>query len=274
MLLDSHQHFWQYDPARDAWITEAMGVLRRDFLPEDLKPILDHNHVSGCVAVQAEQSEAETHFLLALAEEHAFIRGVVGWVDLRDEALEDRLAYFSSFKKLKGFRHLVQGEPAGFLSDPRFIRGVRMLARYNYTYDLLLYHHQLDEALHFVQQVPEVKIVVDHLAKPSIRTGEKTQWELNMAALSTFDHVSCKVSGMVTEADWQQWKPADFYPYLDELLESFGPSRLLYGSDWPVCLLAANYEQQLFIVQSYLANLSAREKEQVLGENAVNFYNL
>jgi L-fuconolactonase len=274
MLLDSHQHFWQYDPVRDAWITDDMGVLRRDFLPEDLKPILDQNHVSGCVAVQADQSEAETHFLLTLADQHAFIRGVVGWVDLRDDGLEDRLAYFSSFKKLKGFRHIVQGEPTGFLRDPRFIRGVRMLARYNYTYDLLLYHHQLDEALHFVQQVPEVKIVVDHLAKPSIRTGEKTQWELNMAALSTFDHVSCKVSGMVTEADWQQWKPADFYPYLDELFESFGPSRLLYGSDWPVCLLAANYEQQLFIIQSYLANASAREKEQVLGENAVNFYNL
>jgi L-fuconolactonase len=274
MLLDSHQHFWQYYPMRDAWITEDMAVLRRDFMPEDLKPILEQHGVRGCVAVQADPSEAETHFLLTLAEQHAFIRGVVGWVDLRDDALEDRLAYFSSYPKLKGFRHIVQGEPKGFLRDPNFIRGVRMLARYNYTYDLLIYHHQLEEALYFVQQVPEVKIVVDHLAKPSIRTGEKTHWELNMAALSTFDHVSCKVSGMVTEADWHQWKPADFYPYLDELMESFGPSRLLYGSDWPVCLLAASYEQQLFIVQSYLAAMSAGEKDRVLGENAVNFYNL
>jgi L-fuconolactonase len=274
MILDSHQHFWKYDPVKEAWITEAMDVIRRDFMPEDLKPLLDQSHVSGCIAVQADQSEAETRFLLSLADQHAFIQGVVGWVDLRSDKLAERLEYFSSFPKLKGFRHIAQPEPAGFLTDPKFIRGVRLLAKYNYTYDLLIGQQQLEEALLFVREVPDVKIVIDHMAKPAIRAKEKTHWELSMAALSTFEHVYCKLSGMVTEADWQAWKPLDFFPYLDELFESFGSSRLLYGSDWPVCLVAASYEQQLFILQSYLAEFPSGEKQQVLAENARKFYNI
>jgi L-fuconolactonase len=274
MTIDAHQHFWKYNPVRDSWITEDMQVIRRDFLPEDLKPLLDSQGIAGCVAVQADQSEDETHFLLALAEKHDFIKGVVGWVDLRSETLRDRLTYFSQFPKLKGFRHVVQGEPEGFLSDPKFIRGVQLLGAFNVTYDLLIYHHQLKEALAFLPQVQDVKIVIDHIAKPSIKTHEKTQWELNMAAAASFKNVSCKISGMVTEADWKNWKPADFTPYLEEVLEAFGPERLMVGSDWPVCLLAASYRQQHSIVESFTNDFSEHEKNLVMGENARRFYNL
>ncbi|HEY9005824.1 MAG TPA: amidohydrolase family protein [Ohtaekwangia sp.] len=273
-MIDSHQHFWKYSPVKDAWIADDMRVIQRDFFPEDLAPILAANNIDGCVAVQADQSEAETHFLLELAGQHDFIKGVVGWVDLRADNLTERLAYFSQYKKLKGFRHIVQGEPAGFMLDPKFIKGVKALSSFHYTYDLLLYHYQLEEALQFVEQVPDVKIVVDHIAKPSIRTKEKTKWELNMAALSTFENVYCKVSGMVTEADWKNWKKEDFFPYLDELQETFGVHRLLYGSDWPVCLVAGTYEQQLSIVQSYFSTFSNDENNLVMGENARKFYNL
>jgi L-fuconolactonase len=274
MIIDSHQHFWKYNPVRDAWITDDMKILQRDFLPEDLLPVLKKNEVAGCVAVQADQSEEETLFLLELADKNDFIKGVVGWIDLRAADIEDKLSHFSSYKKLKGFRHIVQGEPSGFLSDRSFINGVRKLAQHNFTYDLLIYHHQLEEALAFLQYVRDVKIVVDHLAKPSIRTGEKTHWELNMAAVASFQNVSCKISGMVTEAIWDNWTRDTFTSYLDELFEMFGTERLMYGSDWPVCLLAASYESQLDIVQSYVKDHSAEEKSNVMGRNAMRFYNL
>ena len=273
MTIDSHQHFWKYDPVRDAWINDEMKVLKRDFLPGDLKPILSKNGIDGCVAVQADQSETETDFLLQLADENDFIKGVVGWIDLRSPKLEERLTYYSRFKKLKGFRHIVQGEPKGFLTEPKFIAGVKKLRQFNFTYDLLIYHHQLEESLHFLGKIGDVKVVIDHLAKPSIKTKEKTQWELNMAAAASFN-VYCKISGMVTEADWHQWKESDFTPYLDELFEAFGPDRLMYGSDWPVCLLAAGYDQQLAIVQHYISRLSDQEKKLVMGKNAETFYNL
>jgi len=274
MVIDAHHHFWQFDAARHAWITPEMQAIRKDFLPDDLKPVLAANNVDACVTVQVDQTEQETELLVALAAEHEFMAGVVGWVDLRAKNLRERLEHFRSFPKLKGFRHIVQGEPAGFLLQKEFIEGVRLLQRYGFTYDLLIYHHQLGDALQFVREVPEVRIVVDHIAKPSIRTGEKTTWELNMAALATFRNVYCKVSGMVTEADWKTWKPGDFYPYLDEVVEAFGTDRLMYGSDWPVCLVAASYEQQLYIIQTYFSKFSEAEKRAVMGENAGRFYNL
>jgi L-fuconolactonase len=274
MRIDSHQHFWNYDPARHSWISDEMHKIKRDFLPGDLEPLLKSNRIDGCVTVQVDQTEEENHFMLALADKNDFIRGVVGWIDLRADDLEDRLTFFSQFPKLKGFRHIVQGEAKGFLTNSQFIRGVKKLERFGYTYDLLIYHHQLEEALSFVRQVPDVKIVVDHIAKPSIRTGEKTQWELNMAALATFKNVYCKLSGMVTEADWGHWKREQIEPFMDEVLEAFGHQRIMYGSDWPVCLVAASYDQQLSVVQDYVARLSAAEKQLVLGENAERFYNL
>jgi L-fuconolactonase len=274
LMIDAHQHFWKFHPVRDSWITHEMKVIRRDFFPEDLKPLLDKNGIEGCVAVQADQSEEETEFLHTLAQENDFIRGVVGWVDLRASDLVGRLNHFKNLHKLKGFRHVVQGEPSGFLRDAKFIDGVKRLRDFDYTYDLLIYHHQLEEALEFVHQVQDVKIVVDHIAKPSIRTKEKTNWGLSMAALATYKNVYCKISGMVTEANWEQWEPEDFSPYLDEVVEAFGVDRIMYGSDWPVCLVAATYSGQLSIIENYLSKFSAREKHLVMHENAVRFYNL
>jgi L-fuconolactonase len=274
MIIDSHQHFWKYNSARHAWIGDDMKVIQRDFMPADLHPLLIENKIDGCVAVQVDQNEKETHFLLELADQHAFIKGVIGWIDLCASNVEERLAYFKQFPRLKGFRHLVQGEPKGFLGNPSFVNGVQKLQQYNFTYDLLIYDHQLDEALAFAHQVQNVRMVVDHLAKPSIRKGEKTRWELNMAALATFQNVYCKISGMVTEANWTAWEGKDFEPYLDEVFEFFGPDRLMYGSDWPVCLVAASYKQQLHIVDQYTSRLSASEKQKVFGDNAKRFYNL
>lgn len=273
-MIDAHQHFWKYDPVRDAWITPDMSVIRRDFLPADLAPLLKDNQVEGCIAVQADQSEEETMFLLSLAETSPFIKGVVGWVDLRDPGLERRLQHFTAYPKLKGFRHIVQGEPSGFLKDPAFVRGVQLLGDFGFTYDLLIYANQFEEALGFLQHTQQTKIVIDHLAKPSIRTGEKTRWELNLAAASTFKNVYCKVSGMVTEADWKHWKNETFFPYLDEVFECFGTDRTMYGSDWPVCLLAATYKQQLDVLEEYLSGMSSGEKHKVMHENAIRFYNI
>jgi L-fuconolactonase len=274
MRIDSHQHFWNFNAERDGWITDEMEIIRHDFLPQHLRPVLIRNNIEGTVAVQADQSEEETLFLLELARNDDFIKGVVGWVDLRNADLPGRLEYFRTFSALKGFRHIVQSEPKGFMSDSSFVNGVRQLGKYGFTYDLLIYHYQLEEALSFVNSIPDVPVVVDHIAKPSIRTGEKTHWELNMASLATFGNVTVKISGMVTEAIWSNWTKDQFYPYLDEILETFGPSRMMYGSDWPVCLLASSYEDQLGIVEEYIGRLSHTERELIMGLNAARFYKL
>ena len=273
-MIDSHQHFWKYHPERHDWITEAMKPIRRDFQPSDLKPLLDKNNIEGCVVVQVDQTEDETLQLLSLANQHPFVKGVVGWIDLRNNNLESRLEYFSTLKKLKGFRHIVQGEKPGFLAQPDFISGVRLLNKYSLTYDLLIYHHQLTEAIAFLDKIPDTAIVVDHISKPAIREGEVSGWAKNMAAMAKFPNVYCKVSGMVTEANWSAWKQDDFSPYLDVVFQEFGTDRLMYGSDWPVCLLAASYDEQLSILQKYLTKFSSGEKAKVLGGNAERFYNL
>jgi L-fuconolactonase len=274
MRIDAHQHFLKFDSQKHAWINDEMKKIQRDFLPDHLLPVLKTNGFDGCVTVQVDQTEEENNFLLSIAKQNSFVKGLVGWVDLKGDTLDERLQYYKQFSIIKGFRHIVQGEQKGFLQDQKFIQGVKKLAHYGFTYDLLIYHYQLPESLEFVAQVPDVKIVVDHIAKPSIRSGEKTHWELNMAALSTFPNVFCKMSGMVTEANWTGWKKDDFYPYMDEVFESFGAKRILYGSDWPVCLVAATYEQQLEIVTTHINSLSANERDQIMGRNAINFYNL
>lgn len=272
--IDSHHHFWHYDAIRHSWITDDMRAIRRDFLPQHLHPILREHDFDGSVVVQVDQTEDETLSLLSMANQHDFIRGVVGWIDLLNRDVESRLAYFSSLKKLKGFRHIVQAEGAGFILQPGFIKGVRALVRYGFTYDLLIYHHQLGDALEFVRQVPDVKIVIDHLAKPSIVTQDRKQWEVHMREIAESPNVYCKVSGMVTEARWPGWEYKDFVPYLDSVTNAFGTGRLMYGSDWPVCLVAATYEEQFSIVQKYLKPFSDAEKKQILGGNAERFYNL
>jgi L-fuconolactonase len=274
MIVDAHQHFWNYSPETHSWISDDMNVLKRNFLPEDFLSIVKANEIKGTIAVQADQTEQETGFLLSLAKNSDFIKGVIGWVDLRSSLLDEKLKKYSDEKLLKGFRHVVQSEPKGFLLDPKFIAGVNNLADYNFTYDLLIYHHQLEEALQFAAQTTRVKIVVDHIAKPSIRTGEKTHWELNLAALSSFKNIHCKLSGMVTEASWKKWSYDDLEPFIDEVFEAFGADRIMYGSDWPVCLVAGSYDDQFSVVGRYISRLSESEKRNVLGENAKRFYNL
>ena len=272
--IDSHQHFWKYNPIRDGWITHDMKVIQRDFFPEDLSPILQENQINGCVSVQADQSEEETLFLLTLAGQNDFIKGVVGWIDFKSKKIKERLSFYSAFPKLKGFRHVVQGEKDGFLMDKDFLVGISALSDFNFTYDILVYSRQLEEVVQFVRKFPDQKFVIDHIAKPSIKAKETNEWRKNMLMISAFENVSCKLSGMVTEADWKNWKLEDFMPYLDHMMTVFGSSRLIYGSDWPVCLLAASYAQQLGIVESYISRLSISEKESIMGGNAVRFYNL
>lgn len=273
MRIDAHQHFWQFDPVRDAWITEgAMSTIRRDFLPNDLQPILQQNGIDGCVAVQADQSETETQFLLDLAAQNDFIKGVVGWVDIKADNLSERLDYFSQFPKLKGFRHILQGEKPEFMLDPKFTEGVRLLGKKGYTYDILVFPHHLIAVKVFLQRTDNQPFVIDHIAKPYIQKGMIDQWAKDMKSIAEYENVYCKISGMVTEADWKGWKKADFTPYIDVVFEAFGTDRIMYGSDWPVCLVAASYEKQLSIVQNYVSKLSDTEGGKIMGENAKNFY--
>ncbi len=275
MVIDAHQHFWKYDRIRHAWIDDSMTSLRRDFMPADLEPLLTAQSIDGCVAVQADQTEEETDFLLELAKQHAFIKGVVGWVDLRAENIEARLEHFSQFEKLKGFRHIVQGEAdVNFLLRAPFRRGISRLQDFGFTYDVLVFPHQLGAVLEFVRAFPDQPFIIDHLAKPYIKDGFFDGWSTLMRAIARQENVWCKISGMVTEANWSNWKYDDFVPYLDLVFETFGPRRLIYGSDWPVCLLGGNYEEVKGIIDRYTASLSPGERQLLWGENAVAVYGI
>lgn len=275
MIIDSHQHFWNYSPSRQAWITEQMAVLKRDFLPSDLLKIYERNAVAGCVAVQADGSEEETDFLLQLAEQNSFIKGVVGWVDLQDRNVESRLRHYQSFPKLKGFRHVVQDEPdPDFMLREDFRMGLKVLEAFNYTYDILIYPHQLDAAIKTVEDFPTINFVLDHIAKPDIKNSRFDNWLPKIKRLAQSPNVSCKVSGMVTEAAWRNWTQEDFVPYLEVVTEAFGMDRLMFGSDWPVCLLSGNYEEVLGIVKTYMAQFTQADQQQVFYTNALSFYRL
>lgn len=275
MRIDAHQHFWKFDPVRDSWINDGMNMIRRDFLPEDLEPILEQNRMDGCVAIQADQSQDETHFLLGLAREYHFIKGVVGWVDLRAKNIEERLDYFSSHDKLKGFRHIIQAEPEkDFILRLDFCRGISKLSKFDFTYDILVLPEHLPYVLRFVRQFPDQLFVIDHLAKPAIRKGEIDEWRIDLKKLAAFQNVYCKLSGMVTEGDLEYWKPEDFKPYIDAVIESFGIDRVMFGSDWPVCLLGASYGQCCLIIEQNTLHLTQEEKEKLWGQNAAKFYKL
>ncbi len=274
MTVDAHQHFWSYDPRRHDWIGDEMKVIRRDFTPADLEPVLKRNKIEGCVTVQVDQTEKETEFLLKLVRENTFIKGIVGWTDLRSPSVQARLEYYYQFPEIKGFRHIVQAEANDFLLNAEFCRGIAMLKQYNFTYDILIYPDHLPATLEFVQKFPDQSFVIDHLAKPLIKKRELEPWKRLITSISKYENASCKISGMVTEADLTNWKSSDFQPYLETILDAFGPKRLLYGSDWPVCLAAADYEKQLGIVQRFIEPLSPSEKKAIMGENAVRFYHL
>ena len=275
MIIDAHQHFWKYEPIKHEWIDESMAVIRQDFLPSDLQQTYAANGIDGCVAVQADQTLAETDFLLKLSGENHFIKGVVGWVDLRDKNVDSVLEAYSSNKKMKGFRHIVQGEADhNFLIRPDFLKGISHLEKYGYVYDILIFPHQLGAALEFVKQFPNQKFIIDHMAKPYIKDGFYDGWAVLMAEIANYENVFCKLSGMITEADYNSWPPAQITPYMDLVLQAFGPERVLFGSDWPVCLVAGSYTDVKNVVTNCIAELSLAEQSAIMGENAMRFYDL
>ena len=274
MKIDSHQHFWNYNAERDNWIDESMSVIKKDFSPEDLFPILKKNNIDGCVAIQTGQSEQETHFLLDLAKQYSFIKGVVGWIDLCDENVEKRIAYFNENKLLKGFRHIIQTEKKGFLLRKEFQNGLHQLGKFKLTYDLLILPNQLNAAIKLVSLFPDQVFILDHLAKPKISEPLESNWINHIKMLATHNNVMCKISGMVTETEKFKWNQTDFIPFLDTITHAFGVDRLLFGSDWPVCLLAASYEQVIKINNEYFKNFSEEERDKIFGENAQRIYNL
>jgi L-fuconolactonase len=274
MRIDSHQHFWRYEPAQYPWI-RADWPLRRDFLPRHLESLLRANKLAGCVAVQARQSLEESRWLLGLAAQHSFIKGVVGWVDLRSENLTEQLAAFAHDPRFVGVRHVVQEEPDNdFLLRPNFVRGIAELRFFDLAYDLLIYPQQLPAAIQLARKFPRQRFVLDHMAKPHIRRGELWPWAAHIRELALCPNVFCKVSGMVTEADWTRWKIADVTPYLDVVFEAFAPRRIMFGSDWPVCLLSASYERVCNLAACYCRQLSSAEQDRVFGGTAVEFYHL
>jgi L-fucono-1,5-lactonase len=275
MRIDAHQHFWVYRPETHGWISDEMAVLKRDFLPKDLEPLLAAQGMSGCVAVQAAQSLDETRFLLDLARRHPFVKAVVGWVDLVAPDLEAQLELFADEPALRGIRHIAQDEPDDrFLARDDVVRGVSVLARHGLTYDILVYARQLPAAVELARRLPGQPFVVDHVAKPEIRAGRLEGWREGIRRLAELPHVTCKLSGLVTEAHWDRWTPADLRPYLDVVLEAFGPGRLMVGSDWPVCLLAADYPTVVGLVRDLVAPLSAAEQAAILGGTAARFYGI
>lgn len=275
MKIDSHQHFWNYDPVEYPWIADHMSVLRRDFTPADLKTELADVGIDGCVAVQARQTLAESHWLCSLAGENDFIRGVVGWADLRSEEADAQLEELCSHPRLVGVRHVVQDEEDDrFILGEAFTNGIALLAKYGLRYDILIYPRQLPATMEFVKRFPDQPFVLDHIAKPEIRNGKLSPWDNHIRQLAKFPNVLCKVSGMVTEADWDQWEVEHFDPYFDVVLEAFGPHRLMYGSDWPVATLAGSYKQVHSLALRLADRLSASEQELFWGVNAAEFYGL
>jgi L-fuconolactonase len=274
-VIDAHQHFWRYSPRTHPWIDDSMRALKRDFLPRDLKPVLDANGFEGCIAVQAALETRETEWLLDLADEHDWIRGVVGWVDLCAPDVECELERLSKRAKLCGVRHIVQSEPdPSFLLREDFQRGIGCLARFDLAYDILVYPHQLPAAVELAARFPEQQFVLDHLGKPEIRRGKRGTWLGHVRALGARTNVSCKLSGLVTEADVSSWKAADFAFYLDTAFEIFGPRRLMIGSDWPVCLLAGEYARVIDVVAAHVAGLTRETRAGVMGGNAARIYAL
>jgi len=275
MKIDSHQHFWRYDAVRDAWITDAMAVLKRDFVPDNLTVELKANGVEASIAVQADPSENETKFLLDLAEKNSCVAGVVGWVDLLSPRVGERLEYFSHSSKLRGFRHIAQAEPDDrFLVREDFVKGVSQLRRFGFTYDILIYPRQLPAAIELVTRLPEQNFVIDHCGKPDVKSGKILPWATHIKEIAQNRNVFCKVSGLVTEADWKHWKADDFKPYLDVVFDAFGAERLMFGSDWPVCLLAGTYRQVMQLIQDYAKGFSVADKDKIFGGNAARFYRL
>ena len=271
--VDSHQHFWEYDPQQYPWIQQDWPI-RKSFLPEELKPLLNARGFSACIAVQARQTIEETEWLLRLADQHPFIAGVVGWADLRAENVAEQLQELRH-PNLVGVRHVAQDEPDDwFLAGKDFKSGIAQLKDFDLAYDILVFPHQLPAAVELVRTFPDQRFVLDHIAKPNIREAQIEPWKTQIRELAKSPNVWCKLSGMVTEAKWRNWSTTDFRPYLDVVWEAFGEDRLMIGSDWPVCLLSGDYAPVMNVVHDYIGQFSAAGQEKVLGGNAIKFYKL
>lgn len=273
MIIDSHQHFWKYNAAKHFWIPEEMSSIRKDFLPEDLCPVLKRNDIDGCLAVQVEHNDQETEFLLDCAAEYDFIKGVVGWVDLSADNLPERLEKYRS-TRLKGFRHTEYDEKGEFLLRPPFRKGIGQLQDFGFTFDLLVFPHQLEAAIELVKGYPGQSFVMNHLGKPAISEGPSREWANLVKQLGAFENVSAKISGMVTGAGNLKWKPGDFDPFLDVMLDAFGANRVMFGSDWPVCTSAATYEEVYGLIDTFTRDFTKTERQALFGGNAMRLYSL
>ena len=275
MKIDSHHHFWRYTAADYDWIDEPMRVIRRDFLPEHLRAEIANAGIDGVISVQARQSLEETRWLLSLAAENDFIRAVVGWVPLLHTNVREHLKRFCAQKQFRAVRHVLQGEPdEQFMLRKDFNLGIAALREFNLVYDILIFERQLPQTIEFVDLHPQQTFVLDHLAKPRIKDNIIEPWRANILELARRPNVFCKVSGMVTEADYARWTEAQLRPYFDAVLEGFGPSRLMFGSDWPVCLVACGYARWREIVANWSAQFSPMERDQLLGGTAMRAYGL
>jgi L-fuconolactonase len=272
--IDAHLHFWRYNASEYSWIDDSMAALRRDFLPDDAAGEMRAAGIDACVVVQTRQTLEETRWLLALARQHPFIAGVVGWVDLRAADLDAHLEALATHPKLVGIRHIVQAEPDDFLLGDTFRRGVARLARHGLAYDILVYARQLRAAIDFARALPDQRLVLDHLGKPDIRTGAFDGWRRDLDRLAALPNVCAKLSGLVTEADWRHWTVEDLHRYINAALDSFGPERLMIGSDWPVCTAAGEYRDVLDVVRTAIAGRPQAERDAVLGGTAQRFWNL
>jgi len=275
MKIDAHQHFWHYSKEEYDWINDEMSVLKRDFLPADLKKELSISNFDGSIAVQARQTLEETEWLIKLAEENEYIKGVVGWLDIQSPQFKHQIEKYSRRNKLVGIRHVVQDEPDDrFMLRSEFVNGIRVLENYDLVYDILIFEKQLPATIDLVSRFPNQRFVLDHIGKPKISYTILDPWKSLITELAQYPDVYCKISGMVTEAEWKNWKKEDFLPYLDAVFEAFGPERLMFGSDWPVCTLAASYENTVDIVTDYLEQFTAEDKKRIFGENAIQVYGL
>ncbi len=274
-IIDTHQHFWKFNPAEYGWIGPHQGVLRRDFLPSDLEPIIRSSEVTGVVSVQARQTLEETHWLLELAATYHFIKGVVGWVPLISGELLKTLEGLATNTRLKGVRHVLHDEPYDdYMLRDDFNRGIAVLHRFNLVYDILIFERHLPQTIEFVDRHPRQIFVVDHIAKPRIAAGILEPWRKNIRELAARPNVYCKLSGAVTEADHRSWRDADLRPYVDVVLECFGPQRLMFGTDWPVCLLASQYARWVKAVEMMIGSLSDDERDAIWSGTAVKVYGL
>ena len=275
MRIDAHQHYWNYDPIRHDWIDESMKVIRKNFLPTDLLIEMKKNGIDGSVAVQVDETEEENYFLLKLNEENEFIKGIVGWMDLKSPTAEEQMQHWKQYQKIKGFRCIMQGKPDElYVKNDLFISQIKKLASYEFTYDLLVYHDQLPSLIRFVEKLPDNRMILDHLGKPNIKNREIKTWRENIKILAQHPGIFCKLSGLVTEANHNNWSYDDLMPYLEIASEAFGIDRICFGSDWPVCLVAGSYSEVVGVIEKFSSQLNEQEKDKIFGSNTMKFYNL